>query len=120
MYNEEQWSEITGVEYTSANPVTPPDTLVNGGALTLALNVLRRAGKNEVADELEKTAIRCPVIKPPIDSLLQQHYLNVASQCRATATDRLSHQILVDGGSALLWELLVDASQGLVTAYEIS
>lgn len=35
---------------------TPPDMLVNGGALKLALNVLRRAGKNEVADELEKTA----------------------------------------------------------------
>ena len=30
--------------------------LVNGGALILALNALRRAGKNEIADELEKTA----------------------------------------------------------------
>lgn len=37
------------------DPRTPADTLVNGGALILALNALRRAGKNEIADELEKT-----------------------------------------------------------------
>lgn len=40
------------------HPAVKPDTKVNGGALQLALNVLRRAGKNEVADELEKTAER--------------------------------------------------------------
>lgn len=39
------------------DPRTPSDMLVNGGALTLALNVLRRAGKDEVAEELEKTAV---------------------------------------------------------------
>lgn len=33
-------------------------TTVDSGALKLALNVLRRAGKNEVADALEETAIR--------------------------------------------------------------
>ncbi len=31
---------------------------VDAGALQLALNVLRRAGKDEVADELEKTRVR--------------------------------------------------------------
>lgn len=36
------------------------DTLVYGGALRMAINVLRRAGKDEVADELEKSAIRNP------------------------------------------------------------
>ena len=36
------------------------DTLVDGGALRMAINVLRRAGKNEVAAELEKSAIRNP------------------------------------------------------------
>ena len=36
------------------------DTLVDGGALRMAINVLRRAGKDEVADELEKSAIRNP------------------------------------------------------------
>lgn len=36
------------------------DTLVDGGALRTAINVLRRAGKDEVADELEKSAIRNP------------------------------------------------------------
>lgn len=33
-------------------------TLVDSGALTLALNVLRRAGKDEVADALQATAVR--------------------------------------------------------------
>lgn len=40
----------------AAHPACKPDIMVNGGALKLALNVLRRAGKHEVADELEKTA----------------------------------------------------------------
>jgi hypothetical protein len=31
--------------------------LVDQGALKMALNVLRRAGKDEVADELEKSAV---------------------------------------------------------------
>lgn len=38
------------------DPRTPADMLVNGGALKLALNTLRRARKNEIADELEKSA----------------------------------------------------------------
>lgn len=42
----------------SVDPRTPSDTSVNGGALTLALAALRRAGKTEIADELEKTAVR--------------------------------------------------------------
>ena len=41
-----------------ADTRTPADMLVNGGALILALNALRRAGKHEIADELEKTATR--------------------------------------------------------------
>ncbi|MGV4799074.1 hypothetical protein ACSMEB_08265 [Stenotrophomonas maltophilia] len=41
--------------------VVESDTVVSGGALRMALNVLRRAGKNEVADELESTAVRQPV-----------------------------------------------------------
>lgn len=44
------------VAAVSFHPACIPDMLVNGGALTLALNVLRRAGKAEVADELEATA----------------------------------------------------------------
>lgn len=40
------------------DPRTPPDMLVNGGALKLALNALRRSGKDEIADELEKTTTR--------------------------------------------------------------
>lgn len=39
-----------------AHPACKPDVRVNSGALTLALNVLRRAGKGEVADELQATA----------------------------------------------------------------
>lgn len=34
------------------------DTHVDSGALTMALNVLRRAGKDEVADALEQSAVR--------------------------------------------------------------
>lgn len=41
---------------TSRHPACKPNTKVNGGALKLALNVLRRAGKDEIADELEATA----------------------------------------------------------------
>lgn len=33
-------------------------TTVDSGALRMALNVLRRSGKGEVADELENTAVR--------------------------------------------------------------
>lgn len=40
------------------DPRTPANVRVNSGALRMALNVLRRAGKNEVADELEKTAVQ--------------------------------------------------------------
>ena len=39
------------------HPAIKHDMLVNAGALKMALNVLRRAGKDEVADELEKTAM---------------------------------------------------------------
>lgn len=49
-----------------AHKACKPDMLVNGGALKLALNVLRRAGKNEVADELEATAQPSPT--PQADS----------------------------------------------------
>ena len=40
------------------HPGVKHDTLVNAGALQMALNVLRRAGKDEVADELGKTAVQ--------------------------------------------------------------
>lgn len=49
-------SETTLTPKVAPDPRTPANMRVNGGALILALNVLRRAGKNEVADELEKTA----------------------------------------------------------------
>lgn len=47
-----------GVIFAKPHPNAKPDVVVNSGALQLALNVLRRAGKDEIADELEKTAIR--------------------------------------------------------------
>ncbi len=45
-------------EMPGGHPALAPDMLVNGGALALAVNVLRRAGKDEVADELLATAVR--------------------------------------------------------------
>lgn len=43
-----------------AHPACKSDMLVNGGALVLAIAVLRRAGKTEVADELAKTTQPAP------------------------------------------------------------
>jgi hypothetical protein len=40
------------------NTILGNRTSVDSGALIMALNVLRRAGRDEVADELEATAIR--------------------------------------------------------------
>lgn len=42
---------------------TPPDIVVNGGALQMAINVLRRSGKDEIADELLKTAVPLSMLK---------------------------------------------------------
>jgi hypothetical protein len=42
---------------------------------------------------------------------MTQEALNVAAQCRATASSPLSKNILVDGGSGLLNELLLDAAR---------
>ncbi len=57
----------------AAHKACKPDMLVNGGALKLALNVLRRAGKHEVADELEATAQPTPA--PQADSVLEDSAL---------------------------------------------
>ncbi|EML7990021.1 hypothetical protein D7Y24_13380 [Stenotrophomonas maltophilia] len=45
-------------------PAHGSGTLVDSGALQMALNVLRRAGKDEVADALESTAARQPSKQP--------------------------------------------------------
>ena len=42
-----------------------------------------------------------------------QRYLNVASQCAATATSELAKNVLVDGGSGTLRELLNDAADAI-------
>jgi hypothetical protein len=42
---------------------------------------------------------------------MTQEALNVAAQCRATASSPLAKNILVDGGSGLLNELLLDAAR---------
>lgn len=57
----------------AAHKACKPDMLVNGGALKLALNVLRRAGKHEVADELEATAQ--PSTTPQADSQPAPEYV---------------------------------------------
>ena len=48
--------------------------------------------------------------KTPTDA---QQYLNVASQCAATATSELAKNVLVDGGSGTLRELLNDAADAI-------
>ena len=63
-FQAQQWLEIFSIQIeqfnkeNSRHPTVVSDVKVNSGALNLALNVLRRAGKNEIADELEKTAER--------------------------------------------------------------
>jgi hypothetical protein len=42
---------------------------------------------------------------------MTQEALNIAGQCRATASSTLAKNILVDGGSGLLTELLLDAAR---------
>ncbi len=59
-----------------AHPSCKSDMTVNGGALKLALNVLRRAGKTEVADELEKTAQPAPATQQAGDVVA---YLDVGA-----------------------------------------
>lgn len=58
------------------HPGVKHDILVNAGALQMALNVLRRAGKDEVADELENTAVQ--VSSLPVDET--QYYRHQAEQ----------------------------------------
>ena len=48
--------------------------------------------------------------KTPTDA---QQYLNVASQCAATATSELAKNVLVDDGSGTLHELLNDAADAI-------
>jgi len=53
-------SEPDAKESAPIDPATPANILVNDGVLCLALNALRRAGKNEIADEVEKTIQSLP------------------------------------------------------------
>ena len=75
---------VTAPADTTPHPVRKPDTLVNGEALKLALNALRRAGNNEVADELLLTAQVIPASQS--DSVLEDaerwefRWLNPANQ----------------------------------------
>ena len=43
--------------------------------------------------------------------MTKEEALNVAGQCRATASHPLAYNISVDGGSGLLRELLIDAAK---------
>jgi hypothetical protein len=43
--------------------------------------------------------------------MTKEEALNVAGQCRATASHPLAYNISVDGGSGLLHELLIDAAK---------
>ena len=54
--------------------------------------------------------------KIPTDA---QQYLNVASQCAATATSELAKNVLVDDGSGTLRELLNDAADAIRAGWAI-
>lgn len=63
------------------HPACVPDTLVNGGALTLAINTLRRAGKQEIADELEITASRQSAPVPLTDDQIAKGFTRRSRHC---------------------------------------
>ncbi len=56
-------SDALKAALAARQPAHGSGTLVDSGALQMALNVLRRAGKDEVADALESTAARQPEVK---------------------------------------------------------
>lgn len=95
-----------------------PDMLVNGGALKLALNVLRRAGKHEVADELEATAQPTPT--PQADSQpIQAAPAAVAGPHVTDAMALAFHSALSDGalGSDEVEEIKAGLRAALAAAF---
>lgn len=49
---------VAGQNLPAPDPRTPADMRVNGGALLMALNALRRSGRTEIADEVVRTCVR--------------------------------------------------------------
>lgn len=45
--------------------------------------------------------------------------VNIAIQCRVTASNKISESILVDAGSGTLKELLSDAARAIESTHEI-
>lgn len=63
------------------HPAVKGDALVNSGALKLAVNVLRRAGKSEVADELELAT------EPLQDSHVMGSFWSMLKTCESHADE---------------------------------
>lgn len=72
-----------------AHPACTADVRVNSGALNLALNVLRRAGKSEVANELQITAQR----EPSTDQELIAEINRLVLQTRKQVIEPFSIQV---------------------------
>lgn len=88
---------------TTAHPACKPDVHVNSGAWTLALNVLRHAGKEEVAVELEATAQREPAT--------QQELIEEIGRLVQVARTRAIEPFSVKVGEKLdveIWPLALD------------
>ena len=62
---------------------------------------------------LAKAAIREALAEPVKQEPVA---FNIAAQCRATASDAIAANIIVDAGSGTLRELLLDAAQALENA----
>ena len=81
----------------TVQPVQPADgnrTSVDSGALKLALNVLRRSGKDETADALHETAIREPIaqtVQPAQEPAVKAfEYVNTAAAVRFTKPEYIN------------------------------
>jgi hypothetical protein len=88
---------------TTAHPACKPDVRVNSGAWTLALNVLRHAGQEEVAAELEATAQREPAT--------QQDLIEEIGRLVQVARTRAIEPFSVKVGEKLdveIWPLALD------------
>lgn len=78
------------------HPALKADVRVNGGALTLALNVLRRAGKHEVADELEASAQRDPSTDQGLVDEINRLVTKARSQAQRPFSVQISERVGVE------------------------
>lgn len=100
------------IEKGDRRPAHGSGTLVDSGALQMALNVLRRAGKDEVADALEATAARQPVEFD--DKELQFYREHIGNDLDNMLIDAGVFEVTHEGGYKACWANSMDALERLI------